>query len=179
MRGMDSILHHTTKYDGSLHYRFPARIVARSEEVIVIYRGPGVEFTSYRGTKISETHILVFFYRSRYHNVAIAWKGDWTPHMHYVNVASPATWDNTTVSAVDLDLDVIRFARNGQIVIDDEDEFEQHIEHFGYPGDLVDTCRTEVKKIHRAMGLRRGILSDRVFDWRPGAALAEELLAPL
>lgn len=42
-----------------------------------------------------------------------------------------------SVRAIDLDLDVIRF-HDGSVVIDDEDEFADHRELYGYPADVVE-----------------------------------------
>lgn len=68
----------------------------------------------------------------------------------YVDIATPATWDGTTLRSVDLDLDVIRMADlvpagihprlvhpAGAVWIDDEDEFAEHRVAFGYPDDVV------------------------------------------
>jgi protein associated with RNAse G/E len=175
MIGMRSIIQHTTKYDGTIHYRFPAEVVAESEEALALYRKPGVPFESYRDNRIGENHMLILFYQNRYHNVEIAWKADWEPAMHYLNIASPAEWDRVVVTAVDLDLDLIRRA-TGEILIDDEDEFELHIERFHYPKELIDRCRSELERLHIAMQERRGILSDQIFDWRPAGTVHESLL---
>ena len=176
---MQKILHHTKKYDGGIHYRFPAMVAHRSENTLVVYRGPDVELESYRGPMISERRLLLFFYNNCYHNVAIMWDRDWTPHMHYINIATPADWDVETVTAVDLDLDIIRFAGKLEIVIDDEDEFEQHIVDFHYPEELVTSCRNELARMTEAVHQRRGVLSDDVYQWRPGKKFQEELLVPV
>lgn len=166
---MRSIIHHTTKYDGTLHYRFYAKVVAESDEAIAIYRKPGIPYESYRGEGLGENNLLVLFYKHRFHNVVISWNADWVPEMHYLNITSLAAWDNHSVSAVDLDLDLIRRA-TGEVIVDDEDEFEEHIERFRYPKKLVDQCRAELARLQIAMQERRGILSDHIFDWRPSTS---------
>jgi len=175
---MRPILHHTKKYDGTVHYRFAANVVLERSNVLVIYRGPGVPVESYRGAMVADNHLLVQFYGHRHHNVAVMWHADWTPHMHYVNVATPARWDRGAVTAVDLDLDVFRRQHEGRIVVDDEDEFEENMERYEYPDDLVATCRRELEYIQAAMADRAGPLSDEVFSWRPGAHLDESLIGP-
>jgi uncharacterized protein len=176
---MRPILHHTTKYDGGLHYRFQAQVVLELENTLVLYRGPGVEIVSYRGSMTANRHLMVIFYGDRYHNVVISWHDDWTPHMHYVNIATPAKWDADTVTAVDMDLDILRLTEDGKVIIDDEDEFEHHRELFQYPQALVDTCRGELTRIHRVMEQREGVLSDAIFDWRPGDVLDAALVKAL
>lgn len=58
----------------------------------------------------------------------------------YVDVATrPALTlgpDGWTMAAVDLDLDVVLTA-DGQLLLDDEDEFAAHQEQYGYPADVV------------------------------------------
>jgi hypothetical protein len=68
----------------------------------------------------------------------------------YVDMTSPAEWDGTTLRAVDLDLDVIR-GMNDRVVIDDEDEFEEHQVAFGYPADVIAAARTSCDRVHAAV----------------------------
>ncbi|MEN8114745.1 MAG: DUF402 domain-containing protein, partial [Actinomycetota bacterium] len=71
----------------------------------------------------------------------------------YVDVITPATWDGDAVNLVDLDLDVIRRV-NGDVEIDDEDEFEEHRVLFGYPDHVVDKARTETARLALAVTRR-------------------------
>jgi hypothetical protein len=54
----------------------------------------------------------------------------------YVDMTSVPVWDGPVVRAVDLDLDVIE-TLDHSVLVDDEDEFEQHRVDFDYPPDLV------------------------------------------
>jgi hypothetical protein len=55
----------------------------------------------------------------------------------YVDITTAAVWrDQSTVEAIDLDLDVARF-RDGRVELLDEDEFEERRLAFGYPDDVV------------------------------------------
>ncbi len=54
----------------------------------------------------------------------------------YVDIATVPVWDDSTVRAVDLDLDVVRPA-DGEVFVDDEDEFTEHRVAFGYPPEVV------------------------------------------
>jgi hypothetical protein len=58
----------------------------------------------------------------------------------YVDVTTPPVWDGATVTMVDLDLDVV-LGRDGSLLLDDEDEFEEHQVTLAYPGDVVDLAR--------------------------------------
>jgi protein associated with RNAse G/E len=54
-----------------------------------------------------------------------------------VNVGTPCTWSENTVSQIDLDLDVVRY-HNGSCAVIDEDEFEDRKTRLGYPPRLVE-----------------------------------------
>jgi hypothetical protein len=71
----------------------------------------------------------------------------------YVDMTTVPVWDDaggpddaTVLRAVDLDLDVVETAE-GVVFVDDEDEFAEHRERFGYPADVValaEAARDEV-----------------------------------
>lgn len=54
----------------------------------------------------------------------------------YVDIATPAVWEDDLVTCVDLDLDVIRGV-TGRVWVDDEDEFAAHQVSLGYPRETV------------------------------------------
>jgi protein associated with RNAse G/E len=174
---MGKILHNTTKYDGSLHYRFRTELVWQDHHVLVLYRPPDTAMETYRGSFASDRRALFFFFRDRYHNSMVSWQRDWTPHMLYANIATPARWNRRQVNAIDLDLDVIHLARDGQIIVDDQEEFEQHIRLFNYPAELVSECRRELQTVRGAMEREEGVLSPDLYDWRPGDSGAPDLLS--
>ena len=54
----------------------------------------------------------------------------------YVDITTPGQWHGTVLRAVDLDLDVIeRLDRT--VIVDDQDEFDQHRVELGYPPEIV------------------------------------------
>jgi protein associated with RNAse G/E len=60
----------------------------------------------------------------------------------YVDITTPPSWSRDdhhgldVVSMVDLDLDVVLLV-NGELLIDDEDEFEEHRHSLAYPAEIV------------------------------------------
>jgi len=54
----------------------------------------------------------------------------------YVDMTTQPRWDGAVVRAVDLDLDVIE-TLEGEVFVDDEDEFAEHQVLFGYPAEIV------------------------------------------
>lgn len=65
----------------------------------------------------------------------------------YVDMATPPVWDGAVLRAVDLDLDVVR-TRDGQVFVDDEDEFAEHRLSYGYPADVVALAEETRDRIH-------------------------------
>ncbi len=153
------------------HYLFETEVIYQSENTLVIFSPCGVSLDSYRGKVISESNILLFYYREQNYNVHIHWNQDWSPKMHYVNIASKANWDDGKISAIDLDLDLIRFFGSDEIILDDEDEFLENSTLYKYPEDLKTICLKEVDKLRKNLKLRQGLWSDEIFKWRPGKSL--------
>lgn len=54
----------------------------------------------------------------------------------YVDMTSVPWWDGAVCRAVDLDLDVVR-GSDGDVFVDDEDEFAEHRVLYGYPPEVV------------------------------------------
>ena len=68
----------------------------------------------------------------------------------YVDMTTPPVWDGSTVRAVDLDLDVVR-GRDGDVVVDDEDEFARHQVELGYPREIVELAEASRDRVHTAV----------------------------
>lgn len=85
------------------------------------------------------------------------WSALWNEHDDreiYVDIATPAKWNGSTVTMVDLDLDVVRY-RDGRTEVYDEDEFLEHQVRYGYPPDLVAKASAVTAEIERALAERR------------------------
>ena len=57
------------------------------------------------------------------------------------------TWSGTVVTAIDLDLDVVRLS-DGEVFVDDEDEFAEHQVEFGYPAEVIAAARASGDRVH-------------------------------
>jgi hypothetical protein len=155
----------TEKWGGRPHYRGPVQHLGDDEHGAwlwgpkgrVIHRGDGTRFHS-------EQDMVMLIDLDAWW--APCW---WFGHAEvelYVNINTPAVWEDHRVVAVDLDLDVIRF-HDGRVEIVDRDEFDEHRERFGYPDDVV--AATEAAAA-RALELVAG--SEPPFDGRAAAAWA-------
>jgi len=70
----------------------------------------------------------------------------------YVDITTPCVWsdDESQVTAIDLDLDVIK-GPTGRVWVDDEDEFAEHRVSLGYPADVVETALASCQDVLRAV----------------------------
>lgn len=140
MRFSDPVRSVYRKHDGSLHWH--TRLLWLGEDVHGVWLGSPAGGTSQRGAEPAIT--------LRYAYVTLvpvdAW---WTAIFNapaqkrteiYCDVATIPRWDHDvqppTLSMIDLDLDVIR-RRNGETIIDDEDEFALHRVQMRYPPEVV------------------------------------------
>lgn len=76
--------------------------------------------------------------------------GGRSPCEVYVDISTTAQWDDAVVTAVDLDLDVIRGWR-GRVWVEDEDEFLAHRGSLGYPDDVVRSAWSSCDAVRKAL----------------------------
>ena len=87
----------------------------------------------------------------------------------YVDVVVAPIWvSESELQVVDLDLDVIR-RRNGDVIIDDEDEFVENISLRGYPADVVANARTTADELVVAVAERRAPFGHQFRPWQEAA----------
>jgi hypothetical protein len=68
----------------------------------------------------------------------------------YVDMTTPPVWDGSTLRAVDLDLDVV-YGREGDVVVDDEEEFAEHQVELGYPVEIIALAETSRDRVYAAI----------------------------
>jgi hypothetical protein len=158
---------HSTKYDGSLHYRHSVQVVHEEPGLIVVYGSYGAPLESYRGAFPANHHTLEFYWSERYYNLNILWRGNWRARSHYVNIATPATWHDGAIRFVDLDLDVIWSAATNDIFVDDEDEFELHQTRYAYPPALIAQAQQTSHDVRTLMEQRAYPFDGSLYTWRP------------
>lgn len=160
----------STKYDGSIHYRYGTTLVREAPNLLMLYLAPGTPIESYRGAMIATQHNLQLYWSDRHYNLHISWHADWRPRNHYINVATPATWAGGQLQFIDLDLDVIWRSETGEVLLDDEDEFEVHQVRFGYPAALIEQCRRASAEVIDLIARRVYPFDGSLYAWRPHAA---------
>ena len=143
----------STKYDGSRHYEFDAQLLVPEGPMLTLLVPEGTSVTSDRGGQPVDTTFTALFWSDRdydlYHNHRPMGRRRITS---YANVELPAELDSDVLRWVDLDLDVIVDA-NGGVILDDDDEFEEHRLRFAYPDAIVAraiTARDELLRLAAA-----------------------------
>lgn len=160
----------STKYDGSIHYQYGTTLVREEPNLLLLYLAPGTPIVSYRGAMIATHHNLQLYWSDRLYNLHVSWHADWRPRNHYINVATPATWAAGQLQFIDLDLDVIWRSQTGEVLLDDEDEFELHQVRFGYPAALIAECRRASAEVIDLIARRVYPFDGSLYAWRPNAA---------
>lgn len=139
----------STKYDGSFHYEYDAYLIDVVGPAIRVWVDTGTYWRGYRGEGLTRHGETAIFFTDRWYNIRHMHPPDATMRgvrtLTYVNLALPARFDGDTLRWVDLDVDVIREA--DRVVIDDEDEFTEHIDSFGYPAELVAQVRQTTSEV--------------------------------
>jgi hypothetical protein len=162
---------HSTKYDGSLHYRYPVELVDQSADRLVTYFEPGSPVESYRGSWSGTKHILTIFWHQLPYVLHVRWDDARQPEFLYVDIATDTRWGDGTVRYIDLDLDLIRRAGSSTIELDDEDEFEDHQTKWNYPAELVQDCWSAVKTVRGLLETGKPPFAFSMFDWTRGKPL--------
>lgn len=72
----------------------------------------------------------------------------------YINVTDEPRRTADRVMAIDLDLDVVGW-RDGRVDLEDREEFETHIDLFGYPASTVVAARETSEELVEAVSSRR------------------------
>jgi protein associated with RNAse G/E len=166
---MNEFFMHSKKFDGSPHYRYPVRVIERSDDRLGTYLQKGTAIESYRGLWNTKRHILGFFWLNQPFVLHVIWEGKWEPKMLYVDIATQTSWNDAAVRYVDMDLDV--FLKHDFVQLDDEDEFEEHCLLWNYPPQLVKKCHDSVEQVRQLFECRQPPFTLEMFNWRPGTPL--------
>ncbi len=70
--------------------------------------------------------------------------------LHWIDTSTPATFEDHRVTAVDLDLDVVR-SPDGLVWIEDQDEFELHQVTLDYPPEFITKAAAATDRLYRSL----------------------------
>ena len=142
------------KWDGREHWQEPTTYLGTDEH--------GVWLGMRRGTPFHRPgHQII----SQADSVKLASTGGWFATFNgpghdiqtYVDITTVGDWsrsaDGFVFTLIDLDLDVVR-EHDGRVFIDDEDEFEEHQQLFGYPRDIIQSAERDCSYVFDAVRVR-------------------------
>lgn len=133
------------KYNHAVHYRMDAALAA-DDGACLHLRGQPDDMIHHltRGWSRPRNRLCdLYFWRDRWYNVYVNFTPQGVFTHFYCNIGLPPQISGTTVSFVDLDLDVVMRA-DGSVEVLDTDEFKQHTAEFGYPPDVQHRAREAV-----------------------------------
>jgi hypothetical protein len=144
-----------TKWDGSLHWHFD--VVRLGEDIHGVWLGGPNDTPVKRGAEppiISPAFALLIPPR-QWWTATFNSGGTDSPfgYIAYVDICTPGVWEGSTVTAVDLDLDVV-MRPDGRVELLDEDEFIENGAAMAYPEHVVDQARAAAASVHQVMESR-------------------------
>lgn len=159
------------KWNGQRHWQFAMRRLGEDEHGLWLWSPPGTDMQrGHEPVRQSKTINVKLIPDNKW------WTAIWSWQSHidlYIDIITPPTWSGSTVTMVDIDLDVMRMP-DGHVEIADEDEFKQHQVEMEYPQRLIDTARATTARIAVAVEARHEPFGDVGDVWmRKAVALAE------
>jgi hypothetical protein len=151
----EAVLVRYGKWGGGRHYEFTMSRLGEDEHGVWLgapegttIRRPGQVFpssTEWVTCFAHATGLTASFHPLDRHDIAT-----------YVDITTVPEWSrdgdqpSDVVSMVDLDLDVV-LRVNGELLIDDEDEFEEHRQSLGYPTEIVTLAKSTTAAVAAAI----------------------------
>jgi protein associated with RNAse G/E len=155
------------KFDGRPHRRTTTRHLGEDEWGIWLGSAQGTVVTYSYGDKRSES--------TRHAAVRVIPRDQWwcaiffaAPSVRdvYCDVIVPARWESPAeVTLVDLDLDVVRYRQDGRVMLEDEQEFRENVDVYGYPGDTVEQARAAASYLRTALAGEVEPFASRYRTW--------------
>ncbi len=125
------------KYDGTLRETYTGHLLEQAGPLIRVQVSAG---TTYRGKDRPQALLydgIELYFTDRWYNVWHFLTQGINHYLWYANIATPATFDGTTLQWIDLDIDV-GCHLNGTIQSLDFDEFHENQISMNYPDNLVE-----------------------------------------
>lgn len=139
-----------TKWGGHPHWEHDALRLGEDEHGVWLGAPPGT-FMSRPGTSFTSNYVQLTCVPSAKAYMASFYRYDGPlPCDVYVDIGTVPVWHGDRVTAVDLDLDVLR-GRHGRVWVDDEDEFAAHRVRYAYPPEIVDLALRSCAAVQAAV----------------------------
>lgn len=170
--GDDTVQIDFRKWGGQRHWQFAMRRLGEDEHGLWLWSPPGSPMQRGREpAKQSRSVNLKLITKDKWWTAIWAWKRRVDV---YVDIITPAQWNGTKVTMVDMDLDVVRWA-DGRVEVLDEDEFAEHQLKWGYPQRLIDTTRSTAARLAVAVEERHEPFGVVASQWMAQAVQLAEV----
>lgn len=137
MRGQRFTIN-SRKYDFSLRRSWSAVLIERSAQHMRL-EGVFDQDISHRdlGLVAKGTRSIETFFPDRWYNFFAFFEPQGELRNHYINISMPPEIGPDTIDYIDLDVDVIVWP-DGRTDVLDLDEFEENVEVYKYPSDVIE-----------------------------------------
>ncbi len=142
------------KHDGALHRQWsPAYLVEETEEYWALCSKMS-SVTENDGRKWMTKEKAVFLlFKKQWMNVICMFK-EGQGICYYVNIATPTILDQGYLKYIDYDLDVKLYPNHQEKTLD-ENEFERHIQTYGYPDSLTKAIKKSTEEVKELISKRQ------------------------
>ncbi len=147
---MDEVRVAFGKWGGRPHWEYDARLLGRDEHGAWLGLPVGTEISRPDNAFRTSEPQVVLVPEDRGFVATFYAPGGVSYCDLYVDISTVPVVTAGRVDVVDLDLDVVR-SWDGEVWVDDEDEFADHRVRFGYPGDVVDLAVSTCEEVRRAV----------------------------
>lgn len=135
------------KYDGSEYRRWNATMARREGRMIVLDAEFEYDVQHHLlGDIPSGTRTVEYYWLDRWYNIFQFLEDDGKTRLYYCNINMPPTFADSTLSYIDLDLDILVQPDYSYEVLD-LDEFQKHAELFGYDDETKRQARATVDEL--------------------------------
>ncbi len=153
------------KWDGRPSYRFDAVKMGRDDYGTWLGLPPPTRFVRPKGQGVWHHAFVICVPEGEWWIASFNDERDPESVELYVDMTTPPEWtDGSTVSCVDLDLDVARYF-DGRVELLDEDDFERHSAEMDYPDDVVKMATETSQWVLEAVRGRREPFGEVGRDW--------------
>jgi hypothetical protein len=135
------------KYDNSVHRSWDCRLVEETADLWIFVGVFKEEIRhSLLGVIRPETVSVEFYWKNRWYNVFRFHEPEGELRNYYCNVNMPPVLDETVLTYIDLDIDVL-VAPDLSFQILDLDEFEENAVKHKYPAEIVEKAKNSLLEL--------------------------------
>jgi len=143
------------KYDGSLRDAYETYLYTETEEAVILFSEPGLPYWDYRKAASFESPdgVLEIYLKHKWYNVINICEQVSGLNKMYINIASPATFQDDVLEWTDLDLDY-RVYLDGSVKQLDQADFEENSRRWQYPPEVMAQVQAACREVEAGLAGR-------------------------